>query len=234
CPVSLQNDCNGAVLGEVYDGLGRDVADKTTLHLAYVTISTGFGVGAWDGGHLILGKDGNAGEIGHILVHEDGLPCGCGNRGCVEAYASGSGIARNAVARLRAAPRGSAGPLRDLAETEAVRPTFGEAADALDSITAEMVFRAAVARDPLACEVIDDAVYASGIAFAAVANAYDPETISVGGSVALAHPELIERIRTEMLRHLNVRPPNVLLTPLGGAVTEHGALAVARSLLATP
>lgn len=233
CPVLLQNDCNGAVLGEVFDGLGRDVADKTTLYLAYVTLSTGFGAGVWDGGHLILGKDGNAGEIGHILVHEGGPLCGCGNRGCVEAYASGSGIARGAAARLReGSPSGSSGPLRRMAEEAAARSSLVASRVALDFITAEMVFRASAAGDPIASQVIDDAAYASGIAFSAIANAYDPETISVGGSVALTHPELIGRIRGEMLRHLNVRAPDVCLTPLGSAVTEHGALAIARSLLA--
>lgn len=80
--------------------MGNETSDKSLLYLAHVTISTGFGVGVWDGGHLVLGKDGNAGELGRIAVHRDGLLCGCGKRGCVEAYCSGAGITSNARRRL--------------------------------------------------------------------------------------------------------------------------------------
>ncbi len=231
CPVDLLNDCNGAVLGEVYYGLGRDAPDKSALHLAYATISTGFGVGAWDGGRLVLGKDGNAGELGHIVARADGLLCGCGNRGCVEAYASGSGIVGNARARLLAledAGRSGSELVRLLARADA--PSAFEAL--VDRLTPALVFEAAAQGDPVARSVIDDAAFAAGLGFSAIANAYDPEIISVGGGIALAHPELLEPIQREMRRHLNVVPPEVRLTPLGTQVTEQGAVALARRLLA--
>jgi len=232
CPVNLLNDCNGAALGEVYYGLGLHTADKSTLHLAYVTISTGFGVGAWDGGRLILGKDGNAGELGHTVVRPNGLPCGCGNRGCAEAYASGSGIVTNATERLLAlgpAEQRSSILLRLLRERS---PTGSSDAEALPRrLSPPIVFDAAAEHDPIAEVVLDDAVFAAGVAFSAVANAYDPAVISVGGAIALAHPELLEPIREEMLRHINVAPPEVRLTPLGARVTERGAVALARRLM---
>ncbi len=233
-PVDLLNDCNGAVLGEVYYGLGKEIQDKSTLHLAYATISTGFGVGVWDGGHLVLGKDGNAGELGHIVARENGLLCGCGNRGCVEAYCSGSGIVGNARTRLLAlddAGRGTSALVRLLVGDDAQPAPSSTIEAILDRLTPALVFEAAEKHNPLARSVVDDAVFAAGVAFSAIANAYDPQIISVGGGIALSHPELLDPIREEMLRHLNVIPPEVLLTPLGARVTERGAVAVARRLL---
>jgi glucokinase len=233
-PVDLLNDCSGAVLGEVFHGLGKETSDKGTLHLAYATISTGFGAGAWDGGRLVLGKDGNAGEFGHIVVREDGLPCGCGNRGCVEAYCSGSGILANARGRLLALDDAERVPsaLVGLLLGDTAQPASASTiVTLLDGLTPALVFEAAERHDPLAQSVIDDVIFAAGVALSAIANAYDPAVISVGGSIALAHPELLEPIRGEMLRHLNVIPPEVRLTSLGAAVTEWGAVAVARRLL---
>jgi len=234
CPVELLNDCSGAVLGEVYYGLGKDTPDKSTLHMAYATISTGFGVGAWDGGRLILGKDGNAGELGHIVARENGLLCGCGNRGCVEAYASGSGIIGNARQRLLALDdtEQDSSALVQLLLGHDAQPTPSTAIESyLDKLTPMLVFEAAKKHDPVAQAVLNDAIYAGGIAFSAIANAYDPDIISVGGGIALANSEILEPIREEMLRHLNVIPPEVCLTPLGAQVTLQGAVAIARSLL---
>ncbi len=231
CPVDLLNDCSGAVLGEVFDGLGKDVEDKSTLYLAYATISTGFGVGAWDGGRLVLGKEGNAGELGHIVARVDGLPCGCGNRGCVEAYASGAGIVRNARARVMSLDV-DARRRSSLAAYVARPPTAQSRstpeAEPRDDVTPAVVFDAAERGDPIARAVIADGVFAAGVALSAIANAYDPQAISVGGGIALAHPEILDGIRAEMLKHLNVCAPEVCLTPLGAAVTERGAIAVAR------
>jgi len=233
CPIELVNDCRGAVLGEVYDGLGKGVVDKNTLHLAYVTISTGFGVGAWDRGHLVLGKDGNAGELGHLVVRPGGLRCGCGNLGCVEAYASGAGVVRNALARLHTLGSETERSARwakliGAPETPDIVSPVPEAAQAI--LTPAMIFEAASRDDALAVSVVEDLVFAAGFAFAAIANAYDPEVISVGGGIALAHPDLVPRIHAEMLRHLRVSPPEVLLTPLGSAAGERGALAIARDI----
>lgn len=234
CPVELLNDCSGAVIGEVYYGLGKDTPDKSTLHMAYATISTGFGVGAWDGGRLILGKDGNAGELGHVVARENGLLCGCGNRGCVEAYSSGSGIIGNARQRLLSldGSEQNASVLVQLLRGEDAQPTPSTAIESyLDKLTPMLVFEAANKHDPVAQAVLNDAIYAAGIAFSAIANAYDPDIISVGGGIALANPEILKPIREEMLRHLSVIPPEVCLTPLGAQVTLEGAVAIARSLL---
>jgi glucokinase len=232
CPVSLLNDCNGAVLGEVYYGFGRNTDDKSLLHLAYATISTGFGAGAWDGG-LILGKDGNAGELGHIPVRIGGLRCGCGNLGCVEAYASGTGLVSNAKARLLALDTS----MRERSALVGLLADGEEEKEPLDvrlltsRLTPSLLFDAADRGDPLAREVIAEAIFAAGVAFSVIANAYDPTVILVGGGIALGHPELLDGIRSEMLEHLNVAAPRVEMTSLGASVTERGAVALAQSLL---
>ncbi|MGQ9602215.1 MAG: ROK family protein, partial [Candidatus Bipolaricaulia bacterium] len=249
CPVRLENDCNAAVLGEVYFGIGKDVEDKRSLHLVYITLSTGFGGGVWDGGHLLRGKDGNAAEVGHFLVKEGGLRCGCGNYGCAEAYCSGTGIAKNARMRLLKEdlrPREGYGSIiLRLAREKALGPRFqvpgsGSLEPAnlltcepsewqlLEFITAPVVFQAAEAGDRLAQEVIAEACHYGGIALADIANAYDPQAITVGGPLALEHPSILEPMRREMLRHLVVAPPQVLLTPLGAEAVEYGVLVLAR------
>jgi glucokinase len=98
-PVALENDANAAALAEWRFGAGRGCS-----HLVYLTMSTGIGAGLILDGRLYRGSDGNAGEIGHIPLEADGELCGCGMRGCFEAYAGGAAWSR----RLRrTTPAGS-------------------------------------------------------------------------------------------------------------------------------
>lgn len=92
-PVILENDANAAALGEKWIGAGRDVS-----HLVLLTLGTGIGGGIIHHGRILHGALGMAGELGHITVVPNGLPCGCGNTGCVEKHASASAIA--AMGRL--------------------------------------------------------------------------------------------------------------------------------------
>jgi len=236
-PVRLANDCVAAVLGEVYYGVGKDAKDKSDLYLVYVTLSTGLGGGVWDGGHLLTGKQGNAAEVGHFFVKKDGLKCGCGNHGCAEAYCSGTGIANNARARLINGKlqlgEDYGAILTELIREGAVKdrrfqnrePTKSEL---LEFVTSPLVFAAAEAGDRLAQSVIGEACYFGGIAFADIANAYDPQIITVGGTLALEHSEILEPMKIEMHKHLNVEAPEVLLTPLGYDVAVYGTIALAQ------
>ena len=233
-PVQLENDCNTAVIGEAYFGVGQDVSDKESLHLVYVTMSTGLGGGVWSGGHLLLGKEGNAAEIGHLLVKENGLRCGCGNDGCAEAYCSGRGIVQNARVRLVNAGLRMQSLLLDLITQEAGRKSRSKQStssarwDLLEFITPQTVFRAADEGDDIARSVIDDFIHYGGIVLSAIANAYDPTVITLGGSVAVNHPEIVEPMRTEMCKHLNVSPPEVRITPLEKRAVEYGAIVLAQ------
>jgi len=233
-PVLLENDCNTAVLGEAFFGVGRDVADKESLHLVYVTMSTGLGGGVWSGGHLLLGKEGNAAEIGHILVKENGIRCGCGNDGCAEAYCSGRGIVQNT--RIRLVNRGlrAQSPLvrflQQVAKDRGLSLPCTSSAQwqLLEFVTPQLVFRAAEEDDEVARSVVDDFVHYGGIVISAIANAYDPTVITLGGSIAVNHPEIVEPMHAEMCKHLNVSPPSVRITPLKKRAVEYGAIVLAQ------
>jgi glucokinase len=234
-PVDLENDCNTAVIGEVHYGAGKETEDKDMLHLVYVTVSTGFGAGVWTRGGLLKGKEGNAGEMGHFMVKQDGLKCGCGNYGCAEAYCSGRGLVKNV--RMRLVEEGLSGelPLMKLAEAVAHRADKpiceGRLWRLLEFINPPIVFQAAEEGDWIAQRAIDEAGKYGGIALAGIANAYDPEIITIGGAIAVNHPGLIDQMSTEMKQHLNVALPQVRLTPLGRRTVEYGAIALAREAI---
>ena len=91
-PVALTNDANAAAIGEMTYGAARGMKD-----FIVITLGTGVGSGIVIGGNLVYGHDGFAGELGHVIMRRNnGRPCGCGRQGCLEAYASATGVARTA------------------------------------------------------------------------------------------------------------------------------------------
>lgn len=236
-PVRVENDCIAGVLGEVYFGRGAEVRDKSKLFFVYITLSTGFGGGVWDGGKLMAGKEGNAAEVGHFAVKKGGLKCGCGNYGCAESYCSGTGIAKNARLKLinegLKFEKGFGLEIKKLVHKKAKKSghKVNSKWETLEFIDAPVVARAKDAGDELAKETFREAAYFGGIAFANIANAYDPATIFVGGALALENPDLLDLIEAEMKKHLNVKPPKVRLTKLGYRAVEYGAISVAKQLL---
>ena len=249
-PIRLQNDCNAATLGEVHYGVGKGIEDKSSLYLVYVTISTGVGAGVWDRGHLLCGKHGNAAEVGHFWVKEAGLKCGCDNYGCAEAYCSGRGIAKNARMKLvnENLRLGDGSVILRLAREKAILRQQSPGAKVssqkyssldiepydwklLEFVTAPLVFLAAEEGDALAQAVIQEAIRYGGIALAGIANAYDPEIITVGGALVLENSRILRPMREEMLRQVYVEPPDIRLTELGHDAVLLGALALARQAL---
>ena len=93
-PSFLTNDANAAAVGEMIFGNTRDIAD-----FVMVTLGTGLGSGIVVNGQVLYGHDGFAGELGHVIVEENGRQCGCGRKGCLETYASVTGI-KNTVVKL--------------------------------------------------------------------------------------------------------------------------------------
>ena len=87
CKVDLTNDANAAALGEKHYGIAKEMTD-----FVVITLGTGLGSGIFSGGRLLYGHDGFAGEMGHMPIEDDGRDCNCGNKGCLESYASASGI----------------------------------------------------------------------------------------------------------------------------------------------
>jgi glucokinase len=176
--VLLENDANAATLGEMWQGAARGF--QTILCL---TLGTGVGGGIILGGKLWRGADGTAGELGHIAVEPfGGVPCKCGNTGCLEVYASATAIVRQAREGL-ATHSGSS--LHSIAASE---------------LTSEKVFSAAMAGDELAREVFRTMGSYLGVAMASFINIFNPEVIVIGGGVSAAWEIFGEHARAETLR----------------------------------
>jgi len=164
-PVVLENDANCAALGEQWVGAGQGVED-----LCMLTLGTGVGGGLLVHGRPWHGVAGMAGEVGHTTVIPDGRPCGCGNHGCLEQYASATAIRRLAA---EAIARGEPTRLNQLADTS-------------QELTAEAVFQAALRNDPVACQIFDIAGSALGIALANLINVLNLPLYVLGGGLSQA------------------------------------------------
>jgi glucokinase len=175
--VLIENDANAAAVGEQWQGAARGCRTIVCL-----TLGTGVGGGIVLDGRLWRGADGTAGEVGHMTVEPSGIPCKCGNTGCLEVYASGTAIVRMT---REAMALNSESRLRDVPSTE---------------LSAEKVYRAAVAGDRLALEVFQTAGRYLGIAMASMINVLNPEMIVVGGGVSAAWDLFGERARDEVLK----------------------------------
>ena len=210
-PVTMINDCAAAVVGEQYFGAGMGLRN-----LVYVTISTGLGGGAIVDDVLLLGKEGNAVEIGHFTIQpESEIICGCGCRGHWEAFCSGSNIP-NYARHLLSDVDWSDGVLYML--------TGGEK----EKLQAKVIFEAARKGDRHAKMIVDELGYKNAIGFANIVNAYDPELITVGGSIALNNPDQILKPITENIeKHTINTIPETKITPLGHDAVIIGALALA-------
>lgn len=162
----VENDANCAAYGEWWQGAGRGFRS-----VVGITLGTGIGGGIVVDGRLFLGATGTAGEIGHMTVEFGGRRCTCGNRGCLEAYASGPGIARSAVEGLAG---GTASSLPELVEGE------------LDRITAATVHEAAVAGDAYAAGVLARAARMLAAGITGAVNLLSPDAVVVMGGVTAA------------------------------------------------
>ncbi len=210
-PVKIVNDCTAGVLGEHVYGAGKGI-----YNLFYVTISTGLGGGAMVDGHVLVGKDGNAVEVGHLTIHPDSeMICGCGCPGHWEAYCSGMNIPRFAQTLLR----------RSEWRNSLLAVLCGGDAKA---ITTETIFDAAKQGDEAALWIVDEIGKINAVGVADIVNAYDPELMTIGGSVALNNPDLIlTPIQRYVVGHVINRLPEIMITPLGGDIVLYGALALA-------
>ena len=175
---ALDNDANCAILGETWKGAAR--GGRIVIG---VTIGTGIGGGIVVGGKLYHGASDVAGEFGHMTIDSTGRRCGCGNYGCLEAYASGPAIARRAIEAVEAGT-----------ESQLAQHAGGN----LEGVTAETVFRAAEAGDELAVEVVRETARFLGIGIANLINVLNPETVVVCGGVTRAGDTLLNPLRTEV------------------------------------
>jgi len=164
--VQLENDANAAALGEWRFGAGRG-----TQSMVFITVSTGVGGGVIVDGHLLHGRRGLAGEIGHMVVSERPVRCSCGAFGCWEAFASGTALAREANDLVA---RGDA-------------PALGRIAGA-GAVTGKHVAEAARQGDSPALKLLDDEARWLGIGLTNLLHLYSPERLILGGGVGTLLP----------------------------------------------
>ncbi|MDD3172248.1 MAG: ROK family glucokinase [Herbinix sp.] len=161
--VKAGNDANVAALGEMWMGGGKGYRS-----VALATLGTGVGGGIILNGTVLAGSNGAAGEIGHIFVNDkETSTCGCGKCGCLEQYASATGIVRLAKHILEEKEEPSS--MRDY-----------------ENLSAKDVFDCAKEGDKLALEVVEKACYYLGVAMAHIAQVIDPEVFVIGGGVSKA------------------------------------------------
>jgi glucokinase len=214
-PTYLERDTNAAVMGEWRYGAARG-ADN----VIYITVSTGIGGGLIVNGEPLIGKDGDAGEVGHVIVEIDGPVCGDGMQGHVEAIGSGTAIAREGRELVE---RGESPALAALAE------------DA--PIDAELVARAADEGDAPSQAILDRAWIAIGATCAGLVNLLNPEVIVLGGSIALHRADLQRTIRAEIDRRAfpaSARRVRVEIAQLGDDVSLIGLLPIVNHRLTDP
>jgi glucokinase len=182
-PVFLGNDANVAALGEWKFGAGLGHQD-----VLYLTISTGIGAGIITGGRMLIGINGLGAEVGHMLAVPDGPLCGCGQRGHLEAVASGTAIARLARARLKAGD-GSDSMIWELAGSD------------LESVTSNIVGQAALRGDEFARRQIFEAGTFIGRTLASLMHCLGPSVVIFGGGVSLLGEILLEPVRAAVKQH---------------------------------
>jgi glucokinase len=174
-PVALTNDASAAAVGEMKYGAARGMKD-----FIMITLGTGVGSGIVIGGNVVYGHDGFAGELGHVCVERtDGRQCNCGKKGCLETYASATGVARTAYEWLEKTDEPSV--LRNL-----------------DKIASKDVYEAAKAGDSLALRIFDYTGDILGRTFADFIAFSSPEAIVLFGGLARAKEFLLEPIEKAM------------------------------------
>lgn len=195
------NDANVAALGEMWKGGGQGYKN-----LVAVTLGTGVGGGIIINGKIMTGATGSGGEIGHIHVEDDETEaCGCGNYGCLEEYASATGITRLANRKLKASEKDSV--LRQ-----------GE-------VSAKTVFDAVKAGDELAIEIAKQFGDYLGKGLAVVAGVINPEIFVIGGGVSKAGEVLFDYIRPAFDRTVfhGCKDTRFALATLGNDAGIYGA-----------
>jgi glucokinase len=193
--VILENDANVAALGEKWLGAGRHVDS-----MAILTLGTGVGGGLILDGKIWHGMTGMAGEFGHVTVEAEGHPCGCGNRGCVEQYASATAVVRMAREAI------ATGDAPSLAKVASIDAEFN----------AKEIYNLAIQGDESARKIFRRVGRALGIVLAGLINGLNLEMYVIGGGVSSAweafSPSIFEELRQRSMVYAATAPEN----PLGG------------------
>jgi glucokinase len=179
-PIFIENDVNAMTLGELMFGAGVGAKNMVCM-----TLGTGVGGGVVIDGKVYHGSSHTGGEIGHITIFPDGRRCGCGNYGCLEAYAGSANIVDRAFQRINS---GQTSLLTKMAKSPS-------------EVTPKLIYEAAVKGDELAKEILAETGRYIGIVLGSIANFLNPELAVIGGGIAEAGEEwLFRHIREEAKR----------------------------------
>ena len=212
-PLYLINDCNAAVLGVHFFEADNDEKDN----IAYITMSTGIGGGVICNGNLILGKDGNASEIGHIILEPNSASkCNCGAYGCWEVFSSGTGIRNRTLDAIKEGKLNFEKLLR-LVDNN------------ISQITAKEVFEAARQNDELSLKIIEKCILFAKIGVGSVNNFYDCKSIYFGGALMENSEQIInplqEQFKSDPIKFTINRPPTLKISKFKSEIGIRGALA---------
>ena len=207
--LTIENDNSAAAWGEFRFGSGNG-----SKHLVYVGLGTGIGGGVVAEGRLLRGAQGAGGELGHVTIQATGPRCACGNRGCLEALASGSAIGHRAREAAAEHPDSALGRLA------AHRKVLGEDVTEL-----------ARQGDEIALSVLEETGTWLGVGLAGFVNVFNPEVVVVGGGAMEAGELILEAARREVM--LRARSPSrdlaeIEVSALGPKAGILGAAALAR------
>ncbi len=179
-PVILTNDANAAAIGEMIYGAAKNMHD-----FILVTLGTGLGSGFVANGEMIYGHDGFAGELGHTIVIPEGRQCGCGRKGCLEQYASATGIVKTAIEML------------EYSYSDSILKKYNR-----EDITSEEIFEAAKAGDKIALDAFDYTGNILGMGLANGVAVTSPEAIILFGGLSLAGDFIFKPAKKYMEEYL--------------------------------
>lgn len=177
----LNNDVNVIALGEATYGAGKGSKSSVT-----VALGTGIGGGIFVNGKIISGFNGAGGEIGHIKIVKDGKLCGCGQKGCFEAYASAKGIEREAISRLM---------------VNKTNLLYKKLEGDLNKLEAKDIFDCAKLGDEFSLSIVDYEAEYLAMGIGNILNIINPEKIILGGGLALAGDILLNRVKEKLSKY---------------------------------
>jgi glucokinase len=211
-PCVLENDANAAAFGEYWAGAGKNTNIR---HFVAFTLGTGIGSGIVVDGKIVHGATGMAGEGGHVIIYPNGRRCGCGQHGCVEAYASANSTAKRAVEAL---------------EQGANSSLLASFKGRLQEITSKDIFDAAKAGDPLATRIVDETAEALALTCLNFSRILEPQMIVFAGGMIYAGDFLFDKIRHFYNKHtwtVPGDPPKITAAVLGNDAGAIGAAGIA-------
>ena len=209
-PVYIDNDVRVNLYGEWWFGAG-----KGFRNLILITLGTGVGSGIVNEGKVVYGTTASAGELGHMNMNPDGPPCGCGGNGCLETYASATGMVNTMKRKLE---EGQSSIIQEWTKGDESK------------ITAKMISEAYDAGDPLAIQVMKETGTILGLGLANAINLLNPQLVIVGGGMAAAGDRLLNTVRETIARRalpLSAQVCQVVTAKLGDRAGALGAAAYA-------